>query len=99
MIGHAIPARIYFVIFAVLMVLTALTVRIAFIDLGALNNVIMLGIAVSKASLVILYFMHVRYSGRLTWLVVLSGFLFVAILVGITMSDYLSRGWLGTPGS
>jgi len=54
----------------------------------------MLGIAMTKALLVILYFMHVRWSTRLTWLVVASGFFWLLILFGITMTDYLTRGWV-----
>jgi len=59
-----------------------------------LNNVVMLAIAMTKALLVILFFMHVRWSTRLTWLVVASGFFWLLILFGITMTDYLTRGWV-----
>jgi len=92
---HVVPVRIYLIIFAALMVFTAITVAVAFVDLGPLNNVVMLGIAVTKAALVILFFMHVRYSTRLIPLVAVGGFLWLVILFGFTMSDYLSRGWLG----
>jgi len=84
----------YYAVFAALMVGTALTVGVAFIDMGAFNNVLMLGIAMTKALLVILFFMHVRWSTRLTWLVVASGFFWLLILFGITMTDYLTRGWV-----
>jgi len=97
--GHVVPIKIYFAIFAALMVLTALTVWVAFFDLGALNTVVALTVAVTKATLVVLFFMHVKYSSRLTWLVVASGFVFLAIMIAFTMSDVVSRGWLGTPGS
>ena len=63
-------------------------------DLGALNNVVMLAIACTKALLVILFFMHVRWSTRLTWVVAASGFVWLLILFGITMTDYLTRGWV-----
>ena len=96
---HVVPLKIYFAIFAALMVLTASTVWVAFLDLGTLNIFVALGIAVTKATLVILFFMHVKYSSKLTWLVVASGFVFLAILLAFTMSDIVSRGWLGTPGS
>ena len=96
---HVVPIKIYFAIFAALMVLTASTVWVAFLDLGALNTFVALGIAIIKATLVILFFMHVKYSSKLTWLVVASGFVFLAILLAFTMSDIVSRGWLGTPGS
>jgi cytochrome c oxidase subunit 4 len=87
----------YYAVFAALIVGTALTVAVAFVDLGALNNILMLGIACTKALLVILFFMHVRWSSRLTWLVVASGFFWLLILFGITMTDYLTRGWV--PGT
>jgi cytochrome c oxidase subunit 4 len=84
----------YYAVFAALIVGTALTVAVAFLDLGALNNVLMLGIALTKALLVILFFMHVRWSSRLTWVVVASGFFWLLILFGLTMTDYLTRGWV-----
>jgi cytochrome c oxidase subunit 4 len=84
----------YYAVFAALMVGTALTVLVAFYDLGPLNNVLMLAIAMTKALLVILYFMHVRWATRLTWVVAASGFVWLLILFGITMSDYLTRGWV-----
>ena len=84
----------YYAVFAALIVGTALTVAVAFVDLGAMNNVLMLGIAMTKALLVILFFMHVRWSTRLTWVVAASGFVWLIIMFGITMSDYMSRGWV-----
>ncbi len=84
----------YYAVFAALIVGTALTVAVAFIDLGALNNVLMLGIAMTKALLVVLFFMHVRWSTRLTWVVAASGFFWLLILFGLTMQDYLTRGWV-----
>jgi cytochrome c oxidase subunit 4 len=92
---HVVPVRVYLAIFAALMVFTAITVAVAFFDLGALNNVVMLSIAVIKATLVVLFFMHVRYSTRLIPLVVAGGVFFLLILLGIAMPDYLTRGWLG----
>jgi cytochrome c oxidase subunit 4 len=92
MSGHVAPKRMYYAVFGALMVGTALTVGAAFLDLGALNNVVMLGIAITKATLVVLYFMHVRWSTRLTWVVVASGFFWLLILFGLTMQDYLTRG-------
>jgi cytochrome c oxidase subunit 4 len=78
-----------------LMLLTAVTVAAAFVDLGPLNNVVMLGIALFKASLVALIFMHVKYSTRMIPVVAVGSLFFLVILFAITMSDYLSRGWLG----
>ena len=94
MAEHIVPKKIYFLIFGALMILTGLTVWIAFINLGRLNNIVMLIIAVTKATLVVLYFMHVRYSTRLTKLVVSAGLLWLAILIALTMSDYLTRPYI-----
>ena len=87
----------YYAVFAALMVGTALTVAVAFVDLGAMNNVVMLTIACVKALLVILFFMHVRWSTRLTWLVVASGFFWLLIMFSVTMTDFLTRGMI--PGT
>ena len=95
---HVLPLRIYFAVFFALLVLTASTVAVAFIDLGPLNNVVALGIAGLKATLVILYFMHVRYATRLTALVVGSGLFWLVIMIGLTFTDYATRGWLGVAG-
>jgi cytochrome c oxidase subunit IV len=95
---HVVSIRLYLAIFATLMLLTAFTVWVAFIDLGPMNLVVALAVAVTKATLVVLFFMHVKYSSKLTWLVVASGFFFLAIMVALTMADVVSRGWLGTPG-
>jgi cytochrome c oxidase subunit 4 len=92
---HIVSRKVYFAIFGALMVGTAATVAVAFIDLGGqLNTVLALTIAVIKATLVVLYFMHVRYSSRLTWVIVGSGLFWLGILFALTLSDYLSRGWL-----
>jgi cytochrome c oxidase subunit 4 len=95
---HVVPKKIYFVVFVLLLVLTGVTIRVAFVDLGRGNTILALTIAVVKALFVILYFMHVRYSPQLTRLVVVGGFFWLFILIAITMSDYLSRGWLPFPG-
>ena len=92
---HVIPIRTYLAVFACLMVFTAITVAVAFFDLGPLNNVVMLGIAVFKATLVVMFFMHVKYGTRLIPVVIGSGAFFLVVLFAITMSDYMSRGWLG----
>ncbi|MBI4528571.1 MAG: cytochrome C oxidase subunit IV family protein [Deltaproteobacteria bacterium] len=85
----------YAFVFVTLLGLTLVTTGLAFIDLGAgLNTVAAIGIAVCKALLVILYFMHVRYSDRLTWVFVAAGFFWLLILIGGTMDDVLTRQWL-----
>jgi cytochrome c oxidase subunit 4 len=91
---HIVQPRIYIAIFLALMVGTALTVLAAFYDFpGPLNAVVALTIAVVKATLVILYFMHVRYSGRLIWLVIVAALLWLVIMFAITFSDYWTRAW------
>jgi cytochrome c oxidase subunit 4 len=90
---HIVPRKVYYTIFGILMLCTYLTVQIAFFDLGALNTVAALGIAVLKATLVVLFFMHVKYSTRLTWVVVLGSIFWFGILLTLTMSDYLTRAW------
>jgi cytochrome c oxidase subunit 4 len=94
MSGHVAPKSMYYGVFGALIVGTALTVLVAFYDLGALNNIVMLLIASVKALLVVLFFMHVRWSTRLTWVVAASGFVWLIIMFGLTMTDYLTRGWV-----
>ena len=93
MASHILPTRVYYTIFAILLLCTYLTVQIAFLDLGALNTVAALGIAVFKATLVVLFFMHVKYSSRLTWAVVIGGVFWLGILLTLTLTDYLTRAW------
>jgi len=95
---HIVPMRVYFVIFFALMILTATTVWVAFFDLGPVNDAVALGIASTKAMLVILYFMHLRYSSRLTWIFAAVGFFFLFILLAFTLSDVLTRDWIPVPG-
>ena len=100
MAEHIVSRTVYFVIFAALIVLTLATYFAAKVDFGseAINTAVALTIAVTKATLVILYFMHARYSPRLTWVVIASGFLWLAIMISLTLSDYLTRGWSHLPG-
>jgi len=93
------PIRTYLLIFLALMVLTAITVAVAFLELGPFNDIAAMGIAITKACLVILYFMHVRHSSRLTKVVVVAGFLWLLFLIGFTMSDYLTRGMISLQGT
>jgi cytochrome c oxidase subunit IV len=98
MSGHISPKSVYYAIFGGLMVLTVVTVAVATVNLGVLNFPVAIGIAITKATLVILFFMHAKYTSKLTKLFVGTAFFFLAILLGLTMTDYLSRG-LGTyPG-
>jgi cytochrome c oxidase subunit 4 len=91
MTTHILPKRVYYTIFGVLMVATFATVQIAFLDLGAFNAVVALTIAVFKAVLVVLFFMHVRYSTHLTWVVVIGAVFWLVILLALTAGDYLTR--------
>jgi cytochrome c oxidase subunit 4 len=91
---HIVSRGIYYSVFAALIVMTTITVLVARIDLGPLNAVVALAIAVFKAMLVVLFFMHVRYSSRLTRVVVASGVFWLLIMILFMMSDYLTRpGW------
>jgi len=91
---HVVPVKVYVAVFVTLLVMTAATTAISGIDLGPWNTVVALGIAVFKASLVVLFFMHARYSPRLTHMVILAGVFWLALLILITFSDFASRGWL-----
>jgi cytochrome c oxidase subunit 4 len=94
---HATPKRTYFVIWAALLALTYATVAVSRIDWGRLNTIVALTIAVCKALLVVLYFMHIRYSTRLTKLVVVGGFMWLALMIGMTMADEVTRAWISMP--
>jgi cytochrome c oxidase subunit 4 len=95
--SHISPTSSYVAVFGTLMVLTAATVGAAFVSLGSLNFPIAIGIAITKATVVILFFMHVKYSSKLTKFVVVSCLFFLACLFGLTFTDYLSRGWHASP--
>jgi cytochrome c oxidase subunit IV len=95
---HILPVRTYFAVYIALLVLLAATVGVAFIDLEPFNFVISMGIAVAKALMILLVFMHVRYSDRLTWVFAGAAFLWLALLIGGTLNDYFTRGWLNIPG-
>ena len=92
---HIVQPRVYITIFLALMIGTGLTVLAAKADFpGPLNVIVALTIAVIKATLVVLYFMHVRYSPRLIWLVIGSALFWLAIMFALTISDYWTRTWL-----
>lgn len=95
---HIVPIPIYFAIFAALIVLTWVTAGVATLDLGRLNIVVALAIAIFKASLVLFFFMHVKYGTRLTKMVVLVGVYWLVLLLGIVMVDIMTRTWMGVPG-
>ncbi|HWW74685.1 MAG TPA: cytochrome C oxidase subunit IV family protein [Pyrinomonadaceae bacterium] len=92
---HIVPRTTYYGVFGALLVLTALTVIAANINFGKMNDVIAITIAVTKMMLVLLFFMHVRYSSRLIWVIVSAMFFWLLILLLLTMTDYTSRDWFG----
>ncbi len=96
--AHVVPVWGYILVYAALIGLTAATAAIAFVDLGPLNNVVAIGIAITKAVLVMLVFMHVRWAPRLVPLVAAAGFFWLIQLLGGTLGDYFTRGILGVPG-
>lgn len=96
---HVVPPKAYVAVFAALLVLTAVTTSVAFLDLGPWNTAVALGIAFIKATLVVLIFMHLKYSSRLTRVVVAGGLFWLAILLALTLSDFFTRGWLVVLGS
>jgi cytochrome c oxidase subunit 4 len=89
----AAPAR-YFMVFGALLVLTFTTYGVAYVPLGSWHVPVAIGIAVVKACMVVLIFMHLSESTKLTWLVVASGLFTLALLIGLTLSDYWTRNWL-----
>jgi cytochrome c oxidase subunit IV len=94
---HIVSPRVYFTVFGTLMLCTFLTVAAAEVDLNAyfsgLNVIVALTIAVFKATLVVLYFMHAKYSPKRTQLVIIASVFWLAIMLFMTMSDYVSRPW------
>lgn len=89
---HVVPVRTYLMVFAALMVLAIVTVAVSYVNMGVLNNFIAMAIAISKAALIMAFFMHLKYTNKLTLLVALMGFFWLIIFFVITMGDYLARG-------
>ena len=96
--SHVIPVRTYFTIFVILMALLVATVVGSFLPLGSLHLPVALLIAGAKAALIIMYFMHVRYSSRLTWVFSTAAFFWLMILLAFSLADYFSRNWLSIEG-
>lgn len=88
---HVSSPKLYVIVFLALMVLTVITVAVAYQDLGPLNDIVALTIAMTKALLVVLFFMHVKYSTRLTALTAVGGLVFLGIMLAFTLNDYASR--------
>lgn len=97
---HVTPKSVYYGVFVILLVLLIATIGAAMLTLPPPFHIIVaMTIAVAKALLVILYFMHVRDSGRLTWVFAGAGFFWLAILISLSLSDYLTRIWFTVPGT
>lgn len=92
-LSHIVPPRIYIIVGTALLILTGATAAISYIDLGVFNAVVALAIACFKASIVILFFMHVKYSSKLTKLTLFSGLFTFCVLIALTLSDYMTRAW------
>jgi cytochrome c oxidase subunit IV len=96
--GHILPVRTYLTVYIALLVLLIATVGAAFIDLGWFNFALTMVIALAKAIMILLIFMHVRYSERLVWVFSSAAFLWLAILIVLSLNDYFTRDWLNIPG-
>jgi cytochrome c oxidase subunit 4 len=90
---HIVSPKVYVIVFFALLVGTAATVWASYVDLGLWNPIIALAIACTKATLVVLFFMHVKYSTKLTKLTVAAGIFMFLTLVSMTLADYISRAW------
>jgi cytochrome c oxidase subunit 4 len=93
-----IRMRTYVAVFLALLFFTGVTVAAAFVHLGAFNDVVALSVATAKALLVLIYFMHLRHSTRLTRIAVGAGFMWLGILIVLSLSDVLTRNWIAAPG-
>jgi cytochrome c oxidase subunit 4 len=93
-VPHIVPPKVYFAVFGALLALTAITTAVSFVDLGPWSTVVALGIACLKGTLVVLFFMHVKYSPRLTQVTIAGGLFWLAIMIALTLSDFMTRGWL-----
>ncbi len=90
---HILPRTTYVTVFVVLAILTVLTALIAFLDLGVFSPIIALTIAIIKATIVVMFFMHLWYSDKVTWIAWGAGLFWLGIMLVLSMSDYLTRGW------
>ena len=97
MANHVVPVKLYVTIVGCLFSLTVITVLAAFVDLGVLNTPLALGVAILNATLVVLFFMHVRYNTPLMWVFAAAGFFMLLILLALLMQDYLTRDWERPP--
>ncbi len=96
---HVVPVKTYVMVFVALLALAGLTTAVAFVDLGPFNTPIALAIAFIKMLLVLLVFMHVLYSEKLVRVVLVAGCFWLALLIGLTLTDYHSRAWIPDPAA
>jgi cytochrome c oxidase subunit IV len=94
---HIVPVKTYLIVFAALLCLAGLTTAVAFVNLGPFNTPIALAIAFVKMMLVLLVFMHLPYSAKLVRVVLVAGFFWLALLIGLVLTDYHSRSWIPDP--
>ena len=94
MSGHVLSLKAHWLVFGVLLVLTALTVFVAELNLGEWNTIVALIIAATKGTVVMLWFMHVKFSSKLTWLFAATGFVWLLIMILLLTGDYVARGWV-----
>jgi cytochrome c oxidase subunit 4 len=92
-----IPKKLYFRVWAALLLLLGLTVSVAYIHLGPLNTFAAITIAVIKAVIIALYFMHLRYSPRIMWVFAGAGFFWLLIMFSLSLGEYMTRPWLPSP--
>ncbi len=90
---HIVPPIVYIIIVSILLIMTGITVGASYIEMGVFNPIIAIAIGVFKATLVVLIFMHVKYSTKLTQLTVFAGIFTFLALIGMTLADYISRAW------
>ena len=93
-LDHSFTRQTYLLVFAALLTLLILSFGAAFIDLGSLNLVVSLGIAITKAFLILFFFMHLRFAKPLVWLAAGVGVIWLGILIVLSLNDFLTRGWL-----
>lgn len=94
---HVVSMTVYYKVFAALMILTVITVAVAFFDLGLLNTFVAVTIAVIKAAIVALFFMHLYYGARILWVCAVAGFVWLLVMLALTMTDIAVRGWIPFP--
>lgn len=99
MSSRVVPIKTYVIIFIALLLLTGLTTGVAHINMGVFNTIVAIAIAGIKMLLVMLFFMHVKYSPKLTKLVIVAAFFWLALLITFTLSDEFSRNWVPVPQS